>query len=76
MNTHTLRGGIVPVYSFRTLDTGRETSRLAPFKATRQAIEDIFVGDVLESTIEFVPADELDAQGCWQRQPTGWGELS
>ena len=76
LNRNTLHGPIVPVYSFRTLDAGWETSRLAPFKATRQAIDRIFVGDMLESTIELVPADEVDEKGRWRRLPTGWGELS
>lgn len=75
MNTNSLQSPIVPVYSFRTLDDGWETSRVAPFKATREAIDRVFVGDVLESTIELVPAAELDDQGRWQRLPSGWAGL-
>jgi len=76
MNTNSLHRTIVTVYSFRTLNAGWEASGVAPFKATREAIARVFVGEVLESTLELVPADELDAEGRWQRLPTAWGDLS
>jgi hypothetical protein len=65
----------VAVYSFRPLDDGWETTRVSPFKATREAITRVFVGDVLEGTREHVSADEIDALGRWRRVPTAWGEL-
>jgi hypothetical protein len=66
----------VAVYHFRPLDGGWESSSITGFKATRAAIVERFKGDVLEGTEEFVPADALDADGCYRRVPTGWGGLS
>lgn len=65
----------VTVYSFRTLDSGYESSPVAPFKATRLAIVELFQGDPIEGTAEEVPASEVDAQGRFLRRATGWGEL-
>lgn len=63
------------VYAFACLDHGVELSSVAPFKATREAIEQRFAGQVLEGTAERVDPDELDAWGCYVRRPTGWRAL-
>ncbi len=66
----------VAVYSFRQLDLGVESARVAAFKATREAIERRALGDLLEGTATWVARDEVEADGTWRRLPTGWGELS
>lgn len=65
----------VEVYSFRIPEPTIELSRHAPFKATREAIERLFGGEVLEGTAERVDLDELDEQGRFRRVATGWGDL-
>jgi hypothetical protein len=66
----------VTVYAFMTLDHGFETPELAPFKATREAIQTRFSGQVLEGTAQQVDAELLDGEGRLLRVPTGWGELT
>jgi hypothetical protein len=65
----------VRVYSFRLPDPTFELASVAPYKATREAIERRFVGEVIEGTGEDVGVDELDPHGCFRRVATGWGEL-
>lgn len=65
----------VVVYAFMTLDDGVESSTVAPFKATRDAIEREFGGQVLQGTGQTVHLDDVDAQGRYVRIPTGWGDL-
>ncbi len=66
----------VTVFSFRTLDSGFESSAVSAFKATREAIAEVYQGDVIEGTGQRVSAEELDAQGRYRRVATGWGELN
>ena len=66
----------VTVYSFRSLDSGFESAPVSLFKATPQAIAEVFGGDLVEGTAESVDACELDADGSFRRRPTGWGDLS
>ena len=66
----------VTVYSFRSLDSGFESAPVSSFKATRQAIAEVFGGDLLEGTGEKVNPSELDADGSFRRRPTGWGDLN
>ncbi len=73
MNTATAE---VTVYNFRILDSGFESAPVSTFKATRQAILDVFGGDLIEGTEERVSPDELDANGSYRRLATGWGELN
>ncbi len=73
MNTATTE---VTVYNFRILDSGFESAPVSTFKATRQAILDVFGGDPIDGTEERVPMDELDANGSYRRRATGWGELN
>lgn len=63
------------VYAFMLLEGSAEAERMAPFKATRQAIRERFRGRILEGTAQVVELDDLDADGCLQRLPTGWGDL-
>jgi len=65
----------VAVYNFRDLAHGFESADLSRFKATRQAIVDIFQGDLVDATEQWVCADELDELGRYRRLPTGWGEF-
>jgi hypothetical protein len=76
MNLPIADGSAITVYNFRMLDSGFETAAISTFKATRQAIVDIFGGDPLEGTGQKVDKAELDAQGRYRRIATGWGELS
>lgn len=66
----------VAVYSFRPLADGWETTRVSPFKATREAIANVYVGDVLEGTVEHVPACELDSLGRWFRSGVRWNGVA
>jgi len=66
----------VAVYSFRQLAWGVESAPFSSCKATREAIEQRGLGEVLEGTEEWVMRDELDTDGTWRRRPTGWGDLS
>ncbi len=66
----------VPVYNFRILDSGYESAPMSSFKATRQAVVDVFGGDPIEATEELVPRDELDQHGRYRRVATGWGALA
>lgn len=65
----------VAVYNFRDVSRGFELAEVSPFKATRDAIVQRFRGDPIDSTEEWVDADELDAQGRYRRIATGWGSL-
>jgi len=65
----------VTVFSFLRVDDGVELARLAPFKATREAIAARFGGMLLEGTSEPVDPSEIDALGRFVRVPTGWGDL-
>ena len=67
---------VVSVYAFLTMDPGVESSQVAPFKATRHAIERRFRGRVLEGTAQHVDPSELDEHGRLVRRPTGWGDLT
>ena len=64
------------VFHFLTFEDGYESPKLAPFKATREAIHRHFRGKALEGSGEPVDPGELDALGRWMRQATGWGDLS
>ena len=65
----------VVVYSFRVAGYNLESGQVAGYKATREAIDRIADGEILESTAEEVEAGELDPQGRYRRIPTGWGHL-
>ena len=65
----------VVVYNFRALEGGREIMHLLPFKATREAIEKVFGGSVLEGTGQQVARTALDESGRYRRVATGWGKL-
>ena len=65
----------VVVYNFRTLEGGHEFNHLLPFKATREVIENVYGGSVLEGTGQHVERTELDPSGRYRRVATGWGEL-
>ncbi len=73
MNT---QSQVVTVYNFRTLDSGYESAPVSAFKATRQAIVDVFGGDPIEGTEQVVGVEELDEHGRYRRLATGWGELN
>ena len=66
----------VTVYNFRSLDSGFESAEVSSFKATPEAIVDVFGGALVDGTGEQVDARELDADGSFRRRPTGWGDLS
>ncbi len=66
----------VTVYNFRSLDSGFESAPISCFKATRQAITEVFGGDLVEGTGEKVDPSELEADGSFRRRPTGWGDLN
>jgi hypothetical protein len=65
----------VTVYSFRVFDGGPETAHVATFKATREAIERVLGGEVVEGTGQDVDPAELDSRGRYRRIATGWGAL-
>lgn len=65
----------VAVYNFRDFTRGIEMAEVAPFKATRQAIQDMYRGKPIQGTEELVSPDDLDELGRYRRMPTGWGEL-
>lgn len=64
------------VYAFVSLERGIELTSVAPFKATRDAVESRFGGLVLEGTAEQVDPASLDDLGRYVRRPTGWGDLA
>lgn len=64
------------VYNFRVLEGAMALMSMAPFKATRAAIENHYRGEVLEGTAQEVDAEELDALGRYRRIATGWGDLA
>lgn len=64
------------VFHFLTFEDGVESPKLAPYKATRDAIERYFRGHALAGSGERVHLSQLDALGRWKRQATGWGGLS
>ena len=66
----------VTVYNYLTFE-GKQWARVpAPFKATRERIDTVLRGKVLEGTAEKVLASRLDQEGRYQRRATGWGELT
>jgi hypothetical protein len=65
----------VKVYNFWTYDKGTESPSLAPYKATREAIAQVWRGRLADGTEQVVPLAELDAKGRYRRVATGWGEL-
>ncbi len=65
----------VTVYSFLVFDGGPETAQVAGFKATREAIERVYGGQVVEGTAQEVDPSELDSRGRYRRIATGWGAL-
>jgi hypothetical protein len=65
----------VTVYSFRTYAGHAEVPSLAPYKAPIEVIMAIG-GEIVCGTEEKVHANELNDSGHYQRQATGWGELS
>jgi hypothetical protein len=67
---------LVTVYAFRQVEDDIETGRHAPFKATREAIRDIYRGHLLDGTQEEVPVEALDTEGRYRRVATGWGDLN
>ena len=73
MNT---QNQVVTVYNFRIPEGRDRSAQVSTFKATRQAIMDVFGGDLLEGTDQVVGVDELDESGRYRRLATGWGELN
>ena len=73
MNT---QGQDVTVYNFCNPDGRHEPAQVSTFKATRQAIVDVYGGVPLEGTQQVVRAEELDEHGRYRRLATGWGELN
>jgi hypothetical protein len=71
-----IQPSVVTVYNFRILDSGYESAPVSTFKATRQAIQEVFGGDPIDATEERVGFEELDAEGRYRRIATGWGELN
>lgn len=67
--------GTVRVYGFHVFEPSFESPSVAPYKATRAAIEGSLAGEVIEGTGEDVDPDELDDHGRFVRRPTGWGAL-
>ena len=65
----------VKVYNFWTYDKGTESPSLAPYKATREAIAQLWFGKVADGTEQVVTFADLDAKGRYRRIATGWGEL-
>lgn len=66
----------VEVFNFWTIDHSVEAPRLAPFKATREAIQKTWNGRVAEGTAQWVEEAELDGSGRYRRIASGWGELA
>ena len=66
----------VKVYNFWTYERGAELPPLAPFKATREAIAQVWQGRLADGTEQVVNASDLDRLGRYRRLPTGWGDLS
>lgn len=65
----------VKVYNFWTYDKGTESPSLAPYKATREAIAQLWFGKVADGTEQVVTLADLDSKGRYRRIATGWGEL-
>jgi hypothetical protein len=65
----------VTVYSFRQFDGSYELPRVSAFKATRDVVEHVHHGEVLEGTAEEVSVDELDGNGRFVRLASGWAAL-
>lgn len=64
----------VTVFSFHTFPLGTELPQLARFKATLDTIQSLN-GAVLQGTAQVVEKSMLDAEGCYRRLASGWGEL-
>ena len=62
-------------YNFWTCEKGTESPMLAPYKATREAIAELWFGRVADGTEQVVTTADLDAKGRFRRIATGWGEL-
>lgn len=69
------RSDTVVVYNFRTLEGGHEFTQLMPFKATRENIERLYSGAVMEGTGQEVERSQLDESGHYRRVATGWVDL-
>ncbi len=65
----------VTVYAFHILGQDTEGFEFAPFKTTRETIEQRYRGRVLEGTAEEVEISALDEEGRYRRIATGWGVL-
>lgn len=65
----------VTVYGFRTYAGHAELPELAAFKATAEAVRALG-GEIVHGTEEKVARAELDREGRYRRQATGWGELT
>jgi len=62
----------VQVFNFRSFALGLERSRQADYKATRERIRRTPGSELLEGTGESVDLHDLDDEGRFRRQPTGW----
>ncbi len=65
----------VKVYHYRYFDLETQAMRLAPHKATAEAIAAHPNSELLHGTEHDVESDEIDAQGRYRRIASGWGEL-
>jgi hypothetical protein len=66
------QGQTVTVYSFHLYEGFYEAPRVSAFKATREAVEQIHHGEILEGTAEQVSAEDLDTAGRYVRVASGW----
>ena len=64
----------IVVLSFHTHEGHHEIPLVAPFKATRERIVEVYRGHPLEGTAEKVAPSALDEQGRYRRVATGWGQ--
>lgn len=69
------RRDTVTVFAFRCFDPRRGEMLLAPYKATRAAIDSMRLVELLPATAEEVPCELLDAASRYRRVATGWGAL-
>ncbi|MDH4390445.1 MAG: hypothetical protein QE285_03345 [Aquabacterium sp.] len=67
---------IVTVFNYRVFDPQSCEMQVATRKATLEAIAKIALAEPLAGTSEEVPRSALDAQGCYRRVATAWGELA
>ncbi len=66
---------VVTVYAFRSYSPMVECPRMSVYKATLTAIR-AMGSEPLPATAETVPGELVDEDGCYRRQPTGWGDLA